>query len=470
MFVLGIDSSTQSTKAVVVNSEDGVVVSEGKSPHPPQTEIDPAVWWTACGEAVRQALDQAPGPVEAVSVAGQQHGLVPLDNGGTPLRDALLWNDTRSAPQARELIERHGADELAERTGLVPVASFTLPKLAWLAENEPHNAERLDRVLLPHDWVTWRLAGRPEQAYTDRGDASGTGYFSPESGEWLPELCREVLGGRTPRLPEILGPSDKAGEVNGLDELSGAVLAPGTGDNMAAALGMGIGPGDVVVSLGTSGTAFAVSDHPTSEGTGTVAGFCDATGRHLPLVCTLNAARVLDSTANALGTDLDGLSDLALSAAPGAGGLTLIPYLEGERTPDLPEATGSLTGMRGTNMTPENLARASVEGMLCGLADGVEALREVGATVRRVLLIGGAADSPAVRATAPSLFGVDVHVPEPAEYVALGAAKQAAWVAAGTEQPPDWQLRYERYEVGDVDSGAEVRDAYRRARTRVYGV
>ncbi|SFD80500.1 xylulokinase [Actinopolyspora alba] len=469
MFVLGMDSSTQSTKALVVDAEDGSVVAEGRASHSPHSEIAPEVWWRACGEAVRQAVDAAPGPVEAVAVAGQQHGMVALDSAGTVLRDALLWNDTRSAPQARRLTERHGAAELAERTGLVPVASFTLTKLAWLAENEPENAARLDRVLLPHDWLTWRLSGGPDRAVTDRGDASGTGYFSPASGEWLPELCREVLSDRAPRLPEVLPPREPAGEVTELEELRGATLGPGTGDNMAAALGLGIEPGDVVVSVGTSGTAFAVTEQPCGDPTGTVAGFCDATGRYLPLIATLNAARVLDSTANALGTDLAGLDELALRAEPGAEGLTLLPYLDGERTPNLPEATGTLTGMRTGNLTPENMARAAVEGMLCGLADGIDALRNVGVTVRRVLLIGGAAESAAVRAIAPTLFGVDVQVPEAAEYVALGAARQAAWVASGTDQPPKWPLRCESYEARDVARGEKIREKYRDAAQRVYG-
>ncbi|ASU78332.1 xylulokinase [Actinopolyspora erythraea] len=469
MFVLGIDSSTQSTKALVVDAEDGSLVAEGRASHPPHSEIDPEVWWRACGEAVRQAVSEAPAPVEAVAVAGQQHGMVALDSTGAVLRDALLWNDTRSAPQARRLTERHGAASLAERTGLVPVASFTLTKLAWLAENEPENAGRLDRVLLPHDWLTWRLSGRPDRAVTDRGDASGTGYFSPSSGEWSPELCEEVLPGAAPRLPEVLSPAQVAGEVTEIEELRGATLGPGTGDNMAAALGLGVEPGDVVVSVGTSGTVFAGTERPCADPTGNVAGFCDATGRYLPLVATLNAARVLDSTANMLGIDLDGLSELALRAAPGAEGLTLLPYLDGERTPDLPEATGTLTGMRTANLTPENVARAAVEGMLCGLADGIDALREVGVAVRRVLLIGGAAESAAVRAIAPTLFGVDVQVPEPAEYVALGAARQAAWVANGTDQPPKWPLRCESYEARDVARGSEIRETYRRAVRRMHG-
>lgn len=469
MVVVGIDSSTQSTKALVVDAEDGRVLGEGRAAHPEGTEVAPEAWWAACEQAVHHALAGVSAPVEAVAVAGQQHGMVALDPSGKPVRDALLWNDTRSAPQARALVARHGAADLARRTGLVPVASFTIAKLAWLAEHEPGNADAVDRVLLPHDWLTWRLAGSPERACTDRGDASGTGYYSPGTGRWLPDLLTEAMGGRSPRLPDVLGPTESPGAV-AAGPLGGALLAAGTGDNMAGALGLGIGSGDVVVSVGTSGTTFSVRDEPCADETGTVAGFCDATGRFLPLVCTLNAARVLTSTARLLGTDLDGLSELALSANPGADGLTLLPYFEGERTPDLPDAGGTLTGMRGTNMTPQNLARAAVEGMLCGLADGIDALRQVGAGVRRVLLIGGGSASRAVRALAPSLFGVGVEVPEPAEYVALGAARQAAWAVSGAASPPRWGLRTTAYEATDVDSGAEVRHAYRAARRSVHGI
>ena len=469
--VLGIDSSTQSTKALVVEAASGRVVADGKAPHPQGTEVDPREWWRAAGEAVERALASAPGPVSAVSVAGQQHGMVALDAEGEPVRDALLWNDTRSAPQADALREKHGTGELARRVGSVPVPSFTLTKLAWLAENEPHNADRADRVLLPHDWLTWLLTGRPETASTDRGDASGTGYFDPSSGSWLPDLLAETTG-RRHRLPEVLGPAEAAGQVrsapSGASGLEGALLGAGTGDNMAAALGLGAEPGDVVVSLGTSGTAFAVSERPAADETGAVAGFCDATGRYLPLVCTLNAAQVLTSTARMLGTDLAGLDRLALAAEPGAGGLALLPYLAGERTPNLPDAAGTLTGIREGSATPENLARAAVEGMLCGLADGIEALRAVGTGVRRVLLVGGAAESEAVRAVAPMLFGVEVRIPEPGEYVALGAAKQAAWVASGSAEPPDWPLSAHGREP--EPGGDEILRAYRRARHQVHGL
>jgi xylulokinase len=351
--------------------------------------------------------------------------------------------------------------------GTVPLASITVAKLRWFAEHEPDLAARTQEVVLPHDWLTAQILGSGSTAgvrlVTDRGDASGTGYFSPATGEWLPDVLANAFGGRAPALPDVLGPAQAAGRT-----ARGEVLGPGTGDNMAAALGLGLDPGDVVVSLGTSGTVFACVDTACADPSGLVAGFCDATGRFLPLVCTLNAARVLTATATMLGTDLAGLDSLALQAKPGAGGLVLLPYLEGERTPNLPDATGTLVGLRGGNMTPENLARAAVEGMLCGLADGLAALRATGVEARRVLLIGGASRSAAVQAVAAGLFGVPVELPDPAEYVALGAARQAAWTLTGGTEPPAWHRPTTTLDPAP-DDGAPVLAAYSKARHQVHG-
>ena len=209
---------------------------------------------------------------------------------------------------------------------------------------------------------------------------------------------------------------------------------------MGAALGLGLGVGEVVVSIGTSGTAYAVAAGPAADETGAVAGFADATGRFLPLVATINAARVLTVTARMLGTDVHGLDRLALAAPPGSQGLILLPYLDGERSPNRPDASGVLCGLTSTNTTQENLARAAVEAVLCSLADAIDNLADCGITAQRVILIGGAARSPAVRVIAPAIFGVPVTVPEPAEYVALGAARQAAWALSGAADPPAWPL------------------------------
>ncbi|SDT40131.1 xylulokinase [Jiangella sp. DSM 45060] len=456
--VAGVDSSTQSCKVVLVDADSGAVVETGRADHPDGTEVDPRAWW----DALQRAGDGLLGRAAAVAVGGQQHGMVVLDAAGEVVRPALLWNDTRSAGAARDLTaELGGPAAWAEAVGLVPVASFTVTKLRWLARHEPDHAARVEQVMLPHDYLSWRLAGRPEQAVTDRGDASGTGYWSAATNEYRPDLL-ELGFGRAIGVPRVAGPAEVTGST-----ASGAAIAPGTGDNMGAALGLTLEPGDVVVSLGTSGTAFAVAEQPVADPTGTVAGFADATGRHLPLVATLNAARVLTAAATLLGTDLAGLDRLALEAESGAGGLVLLPYLDGERTPDLPDATGSLVNLTRAAMTPRNLARAAVEGMLCGLADGVDALAAQGVTVRRVLLIGGAAKSAAVRAVAAEVFGTPVVVPAPGEYVALGAARQAAWALSGAATPPPWPLDLET--TVDAAAGAGVREAYAAARERLHG-
>jgi len=424
MLVAGIDSSTQSTKVVLCDAADGTVVGTGSAPHPPGTEVDPGAWWNALQRAGDGLLDRA----AAVGIAGQQHGMVALDADRRVVRPALLWNDMRSASAAADLVaELGGPDWWADVTGSVPTASFTVAKLRWLADHEPANAARVARVLLPHDWLTWKLGA--SEPVTDRGDASGTGYFATAKGQWLPEVAAAALG-HEPALPRVAAPGEAVGQTPG-----GALLGPGTGDNMAAAFGLGLEPGEVAVSIGTSGTAFAVSTVPAADPSGAVAGFADATGAFLPLVCTVNAGLVLSAVAAMTGTDLAGLAARALAADSGASGVTLLPFFDGERTPNLPLAAGVVSGLTTANGTAENLARAAIEGVLCSLADAVGLL---GGEQRRVLLIGGGARSPAVCALAPGIFGADVDVPAPDEYVARGAARQAAWALAGTAQPPAW--------------------------------
>ncbi len=456
--VAGIDSSTQSCKVVIRDAQTGAAVRSGAAPHPPGTSVDPAAWW----DALQRAAEAAGGldDVAAVAVGGQQHGMVCLDESGDVVRDALLWNDTRSAGAAEELVAElaGGAQGWATAVGSVPLAAFTVTKLRWLARNEPDNAGRTAAVCLPHDWLTWRLAGAHglDALVTDRGDASGTGYWSPRDGEYRTDLLAAALG-HAPQLPTVLAPSAAAGHTEG-----GAVLGPGTGDNAASALGLEAVQGDAIVSLGTSGVVCAVSATPTADPSGEVAGFADATGRFLPLVCTLNAAKVLDSTARMLGVDLGTLSDLALSAPAGAGGLVMVPYFDGERTPNRPDATAAVHGLRHDNADPAHLARAAVEGMLCGLADGLDALRAQGVDLTHALLIGGGARSAAVRAIAPAVLGLPVDVPEPGEYVADGAARQAAWVLSGAEAPPQWQPGGRTR--SEADPTPQVRERYREVR------
>lgn len=451
--VLGVDSSTQSTKALLVDADDGAVVAGRSAPHPPGTEVDPQAWLRAFDEATDGLLDRA----DAVAVAGQQHGMVALDDAGAPVRDALLWNDTRSAPQAEQLIaELGGPQACADALGSVLVASFTSTKLRWLRDHEPHHAARVASVLLPHDYVSAHLAAPGTRAFTDRGDASGTGYFAAHAAEgagaWRPDLLAAALG-HDALLPEVVAPGAIAAQTR-----HGRPIAAGTGDNMAAALGLDLTPDDVLVSIGTSGVASTIAVRPVADGTGAVTGFADASGRYLPMVTTMNAAGILDLQARWLGVDHAGLAELALASSPGAGGVTLSPYYGGERTPNRPGAAGTWSGLHpGT--TRADLARAAVEALLCSLADAVDALVALtGVQPRRVLLVGGAARNPAVRAVAPALLGRDVVLPQEGEYVARGAARQAAWALSGAALPPTWPLPTAGTLTGPPDP--EVRERY----------
>jgi xylulokinase len=481
--VAGIDSSTQSCKVVIRDAETGALVRSGRAAHPDGTEVDPAAWWSALQTAIADAggLDD----VAAVAIAGQQHGMVVLDASGRVIRPALLWNDTRSASAARDLTNEVGAAEYARRTGVVPVASFTGTKLRWLRDAEPENAARVAAVALPHDWLTWRLLGYGptdesplgpalDALTTDRSDASGTAYWSPSTDAYdfdlferaLGRAGREALGSEVGLpdpdvdptaswsssdaviLPRVIGPADRAGTTVALPSADGTgspfvpaglVVGAGAGDNAGAALGLGAASGDVVVSIGTSGTVFAVTESPAQDESGAVAGFADASGLFLPLIATLNAARVLDSISRLLDVDYDTFAEFALRAEPGAGGVVLVPYFEGERTPNLPDATASFHGLTIAATRRENFARAAIEGMLCGLGAGLDAVRAVGVREQRLLLIGGAAQNPAVQAIAAQVFDAPVTVPAPGEYVADGAAVQAAWALSGSR--PSWPLQ-----------------------------
>ncbi len=461
--VAGVDSSTQSCKVVVRDAATGELVRKGWAQHPDATEVDPENWWNALQSALADAggLDG----IASISIAAQQHGMVCLDEDGNVIRPALLWNDTRSAPQAEALVSELGADTWARAVGSVPLAAFTVSKLRWLAEHEPSNAGRTAAVCLPHDWLTWRLLGSQHQGgltieslTTDRSDASGTGYWSAITDDYRLDLLERALG-RVVKVPRVLKPAESPGPCGS------ARLGPGAGDNASAGLVVAPMDGDVVVSVGTSGTAFASSDVLMPDSSGTVAGFADATGRYLPLVCTLNAARVLDGVAKILGVDQQGLSDLALSGPMGADGMVLLPYFEGERTPNLPHSTGELYGLSLKTSSPAHLARAAVEGLLCGLADALDAVESHGVEIERVHLIGGGSRSEALRRIAPAIFGRPVLVPPPGEYVADGAAFQAMWVLDPDHKPAPWplsgSLRFDAEPSPQVRARyAEVRDEH----------
>ncbi|GAA3886600.1 xylulokinase [Streptomyces sp. NPDC003631] len=426
--VVGVDSSTQSTKALVVDASTGQVVASGQAPHTVSTgasrESDPRQWWDAlcealdqCGEAAREAA--------AVSIGGQQHGLVTLDAHGDPVRPALLWNDVQSAPQARRLVEELGGPKAwADRTGSVPGASFTVTKWAWLAENEPEAVRATAAVRLPHDYLTERLTG---QGTTDRGDASGTGWWASATESYDEEILAHV--GLDPALlPRVVRPGEVAGTVRDAHDLpfsKGTLVAPGTGDNAAAALGLGLRPGTPVLSLGTSGTVYAVSKRRPTDPTGTVAGFADAHGDWLPLACTLNCTLAVDRIAALLGRDREAVE-------PGTA-VTLLPFLDGERTPNLPHATGLLHGLRH-DTTPGQLLQAAYDGAVHSLLGALDlVLDEDADRTVPLLLIGGGARGRAWQETVRRLSGRPVQVPEAKELVALGAAAQAAGLLTGED-------------------------------------
>ncbi|MEU3486919.1 xylulokinase [Streptomyces massasporeus] len=426
--VVGVDSSTQSTKALVVDASTGRVVASGQAPHTVSSgagrETDPRQWWDALCEALRQC-GEAAHEAAAVSVGGQQHGLVTLDGLGEPVRPALLWNDVRSAPQARRLTEELGGAKFwAERTGSVPAASFTVTKWAWLAEHEPEAVRATKAVRLPHDYLTERLTG---QGTTDRGDVSGTGWWASGTEAYDEEILAHV--GLDPALlPHVVRPGEVAGTVRDGHDLPfsrGTLVAPGTGDNAAAALGLGVRPGVPVMSLGTSGTVYAVSRHRPADPSGTVAGFADARGDWLPLACTLNCTLAVDRVAALLGLDRE-------SVEPGTA-VTLLPYLDGERTPNLPNASGLLHGLRH-DTTGGQLLQAAYDGAVHSLLGALDlVLDEDADRSEPLLLIGGGARGTAWQQTVRRLSGRPVQVPEAKELVALGAAAQAAGLLTGED-------------------------------------
>lgn len=467
--VAGVDSSTQSTKVEIRDLDTGAVVARASAPHPPTTpprsEQDPAAWWSAFEQAWQGVGSPS---VDAISVAGQQHGMVALDAERRVIRPAKLWNDTECAPDAGWLVKQlpGRTADWAAAVGSVPVAAFTIAKLSWLHRSEPEHWARLAHVVLPHDWMTAQLVGPDLPLVTDRGDASGTGYWSPATEEYRWDLLAVVDRDRdwSTVVPRVAGPDEVVGEWHG------AKVAVGTGDNMAAALGLGLEPRRAVVSFGTSGTAFTVADAPTADPSGAVAGFADASGRFLPLVCTLNAGKVLDAVARLLGVDHAGLEALALAAPPGAGGAVLLPYFDGERTPNLPNASGWITGLR-SDVTREQFARAAVEGVVCGMLDALDALA-AHAPVDAVTLTGGGARSRAVREVFASLCTSAVATADADEAVATGAAVQAAAVATGSshgEIAGRWGVgRLTQVEVETASAAAEIRARYAALRDQAY--
>lgn len=463
--VAGVDCSTQATKVLVVDVDTGEVVATGRATHEVTgtggaRETHPDVWWGA----LRTALDATgrAADVDALAVAGQQHGLVVLDADSRPLRPAMLWNDTRAANDAELLRDTRGADWWAHQIGLVPVASFTVSKWAWLRRTEPDVVAAAAAVRLPHDVLTSWLVG---EGVTDRGDVSGTGWWSPRTGAYVDDVLELPAVDLDPALlPRVLGASEAAGSVRAdvaaeLGLRPDVVVGPGTGDNMGAALGLGLAPGTPVVSLGTSGTAYTVSTSPSADPSGAVAGFADAADAFLPLAATLNCTLAVDRTATLLGIDRE-------AVAP-ATSCVVLPYLDGERTPDLPRSAGTVLGLRHET-TAEQVLRAAYEGAAASLLDVLDTIDAHSSGIPAdapVVLIGGGARGAAWREVVMGLSGRGLQVPDHDELVALGAAVQAAAVLTGQglrEVAQHWDTRRGRV----VEPPAEYDGGERLARIR----
>jgi len=452
--VAGVDCSTQQTKVLVVDPAKGHVVAGGSAPHEVTgsggaRETDPAVWW----EALRLALAETGRSRElaAISVAGQQHGLVVSGGDDRPLRPAVLWNDTRSAPDAERLREELGAEEWAERVGLVPVPSFTVTRWAWLRRTEPELASRTQAIRLPHDWLTERLCG---SGVTDRGDASGTGWWSTRDEHYLDDVLALPGVELDPALlPAVLGPTEPAGSVRApaaaeLGLPDNALVGPGTGDNMAAALGLGLAPGEPVISLGTSGTAYAAMSERAVDPSGLIAGFADATGGFLPLAATLNCTLAVDRVAGWLGLEREAVAE--------GTEVTVLPYLDGERTPNFPRAAGTIAGLRH-DTTSQQVLLGAYEGAAASLIEALELLASVGSGLSAdapVVLIGGGARGAAWQRVVARLAARPVQVPEAQELVALGAAAQAAACLSG-ERPEQIARRWDTRHGATIEPPAE---------------
>lgn len=449
--VAGIDSSTQSCTVMLRDLETGVVITEVKAPHPPTTppcsEQDPADWWNALTTALGELKAWWP-RIAGLSVGGQGHGLVILDEYDRPLRPAKLWNDTESEPQAYSLREKLAPETWAGLTGSVPGPAMTISKLAWTAEHYPGLLALSHRIMLPFDYLVYKLSG---SFVTERGGASGSGYFNPFDNTWQPQLAALIdpdIDWLT-RWPKIISSSQRAGSViasAGLEQLTGAIVGVGTGDNMSAALGMNLLPGDTAISIGTSGTLYGINSEGIVDASGIINGYADAADRFMPMITTLNAAKVTDAFRRILRVTTAEFDDMALAAPAGANGITLLPWLDGERTPNLPHATGHLQGIRTTS-TSGDIARAAIEGVLCGLLVGEKVLVKNGFTSSgRLVITGGGAKSKAYRQILADLTGRTVWISPVGETAAAGAAVQAAAAVLGctnAEMAQRWNLPLE---------------------------
>ncbi len=439
---LGIDSGTQSTKAVVLDLNERKIIAEARAPHSliaglpaGHMEQHPQEWTAALDAVITEVaakIDRT--RVRGIGVSGQQHGFVPLDAGGAVIRPAKLWCDTSTTRECDLLTKKLGGTKAAIRTaGLAFLPGFTAPKILWLKRHEPANYQRLRHVLLPHDYLNYHLTG---QYFMEHGDASGTALMDVRKRTWSQPVIKAIDKNLADWLPQLSSSAQAAGTLRpALAQKYGfsadVVVSSGGGDNMMGAIGTGnVTPGVVTASFGTSGTIYAYSSKPVVDPHGEIAAFCSSTGGWLPLLCTMNVTSVTELYRNLFNWDHAQLEHAVASAPAGAGGLSLLPYFDGERTPNLPKGTGVLTGLNRHTLTPGTLARAAMEGVTMNMNYGLRRLAALGVKAREIRVTGGGARSAYWRQMMADIFGVPVVAMVEDEGAALGGALQAAWCVA----------------------------------------
>ena len=447
MFV-GIDCGTQGTKVLLVD-RDGNALGRGYAAHAlteresGAREQEPQWWLKALRTAVRQAVgDRQGSAVEALGVSGQQHGLVILDETKQIIRPAKLWNDTETAPQNAEIVEHFGGKQgCFTRFGIVPLTGYTVSKLLWIKQREPENFARIRHILLPHEYLNFYLTGR---MCAEFGDASGTAYFDVRTRQWTREMLDWIDGGSGQlfaALPPLLPVEEPVGALlpqvaEDLGLPASCLVSSGGGDNMMGAIGTGnVREGVVTLSLGTSSTVYSFHRKPVLDSTGNVAPFCSSSGGWLPLVCTMNATNVVTQTLTTLGRTVVDIEPALAATAPGADGLIFLPFLNGERTPDLPNAHGTISGISANNWTADHLIRAAIEGVSFGILNGLDLIQS-DAVVDRILVIGGGARSSAWRQMLADASGADVEMTLEEEAGCLGAIIQAVYALGHVQGSP----------------------------------
>jgi xylulokinase len=449
MLCLGLDSGTTACKGLILDADSGKILAQASAPHRfveglPQghVEQEPQTWCDTAEQVILACLEKIGTrrrEVVAFGVSAQQHGLVTLDDRNEPVRPAKLWCDTSTAEQAEKLNRALGkVEELIERTGNAMVPGYTAPKILWLKENEPENFADARTIFLPHDFLNFWLTGERQMEY---GDASGTGLLDVRSRTWCQPLAEFIDKGLLTKFPPLRSSTRPVGLLRSTlrekFQLDDVLVSAGSGDNMLGAIGTGNTiTGRVTLSLGTSGTVYAFAETPMVDPRGEISVFCDSTDHWLALACTMNVANAVDRVRGLFGWEMTALERNVVRSEPGANGLTFLPYFYGERLPNLPNATAVIHGLNSSNTNRHDIARALIEGIVIGLAHGMNRLLDLGIEADEVRITGGGAKSAAMRQIVADIFGLPVIGFKNMDGAALGAAIQAAWTYSQTKGEP----------------------------------